>query len=366
MKAFPAIVRILLLVCAATAAAVESRAQESIVSAPAGFLRVICKGGTDTRVSVPFHPVVKWAGPIAADPMSPGAGRVRLSVVLSPDIGDGSLAATPHYVYVREDAVAEGRHFPIMAHAGGSIDIRAAVAETAGLTAGDRIEILPSWTLDQLFPPGRQTTIHLSTGRLSSGRGSEILFFNEEGEGVRLAPSRRFFLNEDGWIEVGGYTPAGEVVVAPGQSFLIRHPAGRADTVFVTTQQVYTGPVSLPVRVTAGKRQDTPVAPPRPVAVQLASLDFENTTFEESPALDVGSRRDELLVFDNTAAGLNKKPSATYFRSGGKWIEDTDGYPDADADRIEPSVGLLIRKAGGGGDLVLRWIHRPAPDLTQP
>jgi uncharacterized protein (TIGR02597 family) len=366
MKYFHPLARVSLIFLAATAGFTASPAQESVVSAPSGFLRVLCKGGSDTRVSVPFHPVAKWAGPISADPAAAGAGAMRLSMGFPPAILDGSFAASLHYVYVRAVSSAEGRHFPIVAHSAGTIDIAAEAADLAGLAAGGRIEILPGWTLDRLFPPGQQTTIHPSTGRLSSGRGSEILFFDDEGEGIRLAPSRRFFLNEDGWIEVGGYEAAGNVPVMPGRAFLIRHPAGSADTSFVAMQQVYTGPVSLPVRVDSGSRQDTTVAPPRPAPVALASLDLDAATFEESPALDGGSRRDELLVYDNTTADINKKPSAVYFRSGGKWIQDTTGYPDADAVAIEPSSGLLLRKAQGGGDLVLRWTSRPAHDLTQP
>lgn len=351
---------------AASAGIADSRAQESVVSAPSGFLRVLCKGGSDTRVSVPFHPVARWSGPLAAAPVDAGAGTVRLSLGFPPSIAAGTFANSLHYVYVRATAAAEGRHFPIVVHEAGAVDIEAALGDLGGLAAGDRVEILPGWTLDRLFPPGQQTTIHPSTGRLSSGRGSEILFFNEEGEGIRLAPSRRFFLNEDGWIEVGSYTAAGEVAVLPGQAFLIRHPAGSADTSFVAMQQVYVGPVSLPVRVAAGARQDSIVAPPLPVPVALSSLALDAAIFEESANLDEESRRDELIVYDNAAVGINKKPSAIYFRSGGKWIEDAAGFPDADAVRIEPSSGLLIRKAGGGGDLVLRWSQPPGQDLAQP
>lgn len=351
---------------AALAGGVASWAQEAVVSAPSGFLRVLCKGGTDTRVSVPFHPVARWSGPLAAAPVHAGDGAVRLSLGFPPSIAAGTFATSLHYVYVRATAAGEGRHFPIVMHGADTVDIEAAVGDLGGLAAGDRVEIIPGWTLGRLFPPGQQTTIHPSTGRLSSGRGSEILFFNEESEGIRLAPSRRFFLNEDGWIEVGSYTAAGEVAVLPGQAFLIRHRAGSADTSFVAMQQVYVGPVSLPVRVVAGVRQDSTVAPPLPVPVALSSLSLDGTIFEESPAFDAGSRRDELLVYDNAATGINKKPSAIYFRSGGKWIEDTVGFPDADAVRIEPSSALLIRKAAGGGDLVLRWSQSTPRDLTQP
>lgn len=108
------------------------------------------------------------------------------------------------------------------------------------------------------------------------------------------------------------------------------------------------------------------MAPPRPVAITLGQIDLDNGLFEESASSDPADRADELLVYDNTELALNKQPSAIYFRSGGQWLEDAPGYPVADAVVLEPSAGLLIRKAAGGTDLELYWSNAPTYDIDAP
>ena len=315
-----------------------------------------CPDGADTRVSVPFHPVPRWRGSLAAAPSHLGGGIVRLSFALP----SADFVATPHFLLCREPSVAEGRHFPVLGQAAGSLDIEASASELAGLGAGAFFEILPAWTLDLLFPPGQQTTFHLSSGRLATGRGSELLLFNRESAGTLLAPSRRFYLTAEGWFEVGGYDAAGDVVIPPGEPFLIRHPEGSGATSFTASQQVYESGIQLALRRTEGRRQDTTVAPPRPVAVALADLGLTPAQFEESLGTDPETRRDELLVFDNAAPGINKAPSAVYFRVGGQWIEDAPGFPAADGSLIEPWAGLLFRKGSGSDDFLVPWLSPPS------
>lgn len=342
------------------------RAQETLVSPVAGFLKFECPGGSDTRVSVPFHPVAKWAGALASAPTNPGGGLVRLTVAIPAAIPVGEFSAAPHYLLCREPSAAEGRHFEIVAQDATTIDVVADLADFAGLGAGGKVEVFPAWTLDTLFPPGQQGVFHPSTGRLATGRGSELLFFNGESRGTQLAPSRRFFLNEDGWIEVGTFSPAGEEVIAPGSSFIVRHPDGAATTTFTAIQQVYAGPVRIPVRTSMGVGQDSVAAPPRPVPLALGELDLGGLAFVESVDSDPANRGDELHVFDNLATGINKAASAVYFRIGGQWIEDVPGFPVADLTEVEPSAGLLLRKASGAADLLLHWVDLPTYDVINP
>jgi uncharacterized protein (TIGR02597 family) len=128
---------------------------------------------------------------------------------------------------------------------------------------------------------------------------------------------------------------------------------------------VHGGVVTVPVRVSQGKEQDTMLAVPRPAPVALADLDL-GSAFEESATNAPEDRKDELLVFDNTATGLNKTPVATYFRSGGQWREDAALFPSAETVEIEPSAGLLLRKAKGLADAILPWPNAAPYDLTAP
>lgn len=339
---------------------------EDLYSPVSGYLKIECRGGADTRVSAPFHRVAAWSGPLTIAPQAGSGGAVLLSVTLPVEIGVGAFSATPHWVLCREPSSTAGRHFRVTAHHGSSLDVEGSVADWTGIAAGARIEVIPSWTLDSLFPPGQQSTFHLSTGRLAPERGSELLLFNEVGRGTKLAPSRRFFITATGWTSADGFVAAGETTIAPGQAFLIRHPAGAATTEFVVSEQVYGDVVRLGLRVSGGRGQDTTLAPPRPVKVALGTLDLGPGFFEESASTDPADRKDELLVFDNTAPGINKLPSAVFFRTGGQWIRDTAGFPTANLVTLELSTGLVIRKASGVMDVTVQWPHAAPYDLVMP
>lgn len=366
MKTPPVLILRFASLLAAVAGLTSPANSDDLYSPVAGYLKVECPGGSDTRVSAPFHPVAAWSGPLTTAPQSVGGGIVRLSVVLPIEIGVGVFAASPHWVICRAPADAEGRHFFVTAHNGSSIDVEGAPADWAGVSSGARVEVIPAWTLDTLFPPGQQSTFHLSTGRLAPDRGSELLLFNQVGKGTNLAPSRRYFITASGWLSVDGFSDAGGTIIAPGEAFIIRHPTGSDATDFVVSQQVYGDVVRLGLRISESMGQDTTLAPPRPVKIFLEDLEFAPGTFEESASTDPIARRDELIVYDNLAVGINKTPLGKYFRTGGQWIEDTAGYPVADQVGIEPSAGLVIRKAAGAVDETVSWPNTAPYDLSAP
>ncbi len=336
------------------------------VSSPvSGFLRFQCPGGSDTVVSAPFHLPPRWTGILAASPAEEG-GAVRVDLAGAPAFAAEELVDSPHFLRCDEGGDTQGRHFSIVGQGGGHLLVEAALSDFDGLGAGGRVSVIPAWTLDGLFPPAAQSTFHPSGGRLAMERGSELLLFDRESSGADLAPSRRFFVTDEGWFEVGGLAPAGKTVIAPGEPFLVRHPVGAAATDFVASRQVHAGPVSLAVGVSDGKVRDTMLAPPRPVRIRLDQLDFGAGQFEESPGTGPAERKDQILVFDNALAERNKAPSAVYFRSGGQWVEDAPGFPPAGTVEIEPAAGLLVRKAAGSAELRLRWKNAPTYDATLP
>ena len=331
----------------------------SVVSAPVGYVATPCLGGSDTMVSIPFHLPPVWAGLLAAEPSSNGAGTM-LSLTGDPEFTADQLLEQPHYLLVGSGSDMEGAWFEILGNDEDSISIDAEPADLDGVQEGDRLMIVPHWTLAGLLPPGSQQTVYLSEGVLLTQRGTELLFFDRGSTGVQLAPNRKFFLTVGGWLEVADDFPsAGEVVVLPGQMFVIRHPEGAPDTVFVAKQQVFTGAFLQPLRRAAGTPQDNALAPPRPVPVRLDALDLDADVFVVSPSTDPEVRMDELLVYDNAAAAINKQPSAVYFRTPEGWVRDAEGFPAADNITVDGAQGLVVRKAAGPDDATLRWLNVP-------
>jgi len=332
-----------------------------------GFLKFDCPANSDTVVSAPFHRAPRWAGRAAGSPTDQGGGTARLSLKDSPSFTAGELTSTPHFLYCRDTSGAhQGRHFRIVTHGASTIDVTASLAELGSLTTDGLVSVIPAWTLETLFPPGTQTTLHASTGPLATDRVSELLFFDTTTAGTSLAPSRRFYVTATGWFEAGTFVSAGNTVIEPGQAFLIRHPAGVAMTSFVPNQQVYGGLVTTAVRVSTEMARDTMVALPRPVAMTLDQLDFGPGQFVESNSTAPADRKDQLLVFDNAEALRNKQPDATFFRSGGQWVRDAVGFPPGGQVTIEPSAGLLLRKASGANNTPVLWVNSPTYDVTAP
>ena len=357
-----------ILLSLALSGAVAGRAGAAEVFSPVfGFLKFDCPAASDTIVSVPFHPAPRWAGRAAGGPTDQGGGVSRISLKDSPGFATGELTGTPHYLYCRDTTGAHrGRHFLITTHGAATVDVQASLADLGTLTTDGLVSIIPAWTLATLFPPATQTALHASDGPLASERRSELLFFDAATSGTSLAPSRRFFVTATGWFEVGGYANAGATVLEPGQAFIIRHPAGVAATSFVPNQQVYGGLVTTAVRVSNGNPRDTMIALPRPVTMVLDDLDFGSGQFVESSGTDPGDRKDQLLVFNNATTMRNKQPDAVFFRVGGQWVRDTSGYPPAGQVSIEPSAGLLVRKATGSANETVFWVNSPTYDVSAP
>lgn len=336
------------------------------VSPAVGYLRFDCLPGSDTPLSVPFQRPARWSGKLGSPPAAQGGGTTRLALAGSPAFAAGELLATAHFLFVRDSTGPAGRHFPIIAHTAATIDVSSSPDSIAGLAEGDLVSVIPGWTLATLFPPATQSTFHLSTGPLASQRGSELLLFNDTGEGAALAPSRRFFVTSSGWLEVGDYSDAGDVIIPPNQPFVVRHREGAAATTFVPLDEVSSEGVALPLVTVNGSVKEVRLAPPRPVPASLDQLGLSGSVFTESTGTGPADRKDELVVFDGTAPGINRSPSAVYFRSGGQWLLDTTGFPSSGGTMIEPSDGLLIRKAAGTSATTSWWINLPVYDLTAP
>lgn len=331
-----------------------------------GFVKFPCPGGSDTVISVPFHRSPRWEGLLSADPSSVGTTRMRLDLAGAPALVGSELIDAPHWLYCRDGGGAKGRHLFVVAHGADFVEVEATAADLDGLVSGGRVSVIPAWTLATLFPPGSQTAFHPSSGPLLSQRGSELLRFDTVGSGTSLAPARRYYVTHTVWREVGDYAvDAGSTILAPGEAFIVRHAVGAAATTVITQERVYGEAVSLPLRVAGTMAQDTMVAPPRPVAMNLDQLDLGGGLFTESASTDPADRKDELLVYDSLASGLNTEPATTYFRTAGQWLKAGTNAP-AGAATIHPATGLLIRKAPGGAPAILLWQNLPGYDLTTP
>jgi uncharacterized protein (TIGR02597 family) len=91
----------------------------------------------------------------------------------------------------------------------------------------------------------------------------------------------------------------------------------------------------------------------RPVDTSIRNLGLvQSGAFLPSTSTTIAGRRDQLLVFDNAAVGMNKAASATYFYVGtaesGTWRSAASPNVDVSNVLIPAGSGIVIRKYGSG------------------
>lgn len=263
---------------------------QSFVSETAGYNVTTCVAGSDTIVSAPFRRQVVFRGTLASDPVGADSSAT-LTLEDSPAFSGKDFVTEAHYLGFTGTSAGAGWQFRVISQGALTLGIDLTSGDLAGVAAGDSFEVIPYWTLDSLFPAGSET-VHESPGLLVSERGTEILFFDRDSASIHLAPNRKFFRTAGGWKEaVRGFPDAGGEVVPAGASFVIRHPAGVADTRFVSRQWVDPGAKAYSLKTSVEGPRDNHLGSVRPIPVKLQDLDLEPPAFVESASTDPGGPR---------------------------------------------------------------------------
>jgi uncharacterized protein (TIGR02597 family) len=115
----------------------------------------------------------------------------------------------------------------------------------------------------------------------------------------------------------------------------------------------------IPLSTEAGSSQDNFVSMTRPVDVALNDTGLITSGAFQSSA-SIASITDKLLVYDNTAVGINKAPISTYYYSNGAWRKFGDSVTnDHGSDVIPAGSGFVIRKAAVSGGPTSFWQNSP-------
>lgn len=329
-------------------------------TAPIGFNTVTCLPNSDTYCSVPFAQSWDFQGLVSGTPTVTGG-----TATLTPQSAvtwTTDQYASLYYVRMLTGTKA-GMYFQITTNATGSVTVDLAGGDLAGVANGDSFAISKFWTLATLFPPATQTTIIASTNTLGSGRRTELLIPDLFSSGTNLAPTRKFFINAGVWKEATtGFPVSDNFILVPDSYFIVRHNNVNITvaTTFTASGIVELNPVSMPLATLSSGKQDNPTTTGRPVPVRLADLDLINTASFVGSAGTLGNqRRDELFVYDNSSAIVNRSPSASYFynTATSNWRQATTGFPVADDVLIDPGVGILIRKYQTASGTSAVWTH---------
>lgn len=325
---------------------------------PIGFIRKDCPANSDTRISIPLERQAAYIGPVQ------GASSNVITVQGSPGwsvdefkFTESSQEETYYVLFLSGNNA--GRNYNVTANSANSLTVDVGTDSLSTVASGDRIKVLPHWTLKSAFPDGAG----VDASPNGFVRQSELLVQDNATAGINLASVDTFYYSAT-WKGISDLNAdAGEEILPPHKPLVIRNKDTATSAVFVGVVPSDTQTVAL--RVPAGNaKQDNPVALLRPVPVKLDDSGLSDSVF--SPSTLPVLRTDEILVFDDTETGINKSATFTYYKFGGKWrrLDQSADYDAGQEEIFTPGTGVIIRKAGVGAasETTVYWTHE---DPTQ-
>lgn len=330
-------------------------AQTTSSTPPIGFIRKDCPANSDTRVSIPLERQAAYVGPVQ------GASSNVITVQGSPGwttdefkFAAGSQDET-YYVLVLSGTNA-GRNYNVTSNSANALTVDVGTDSLDTISNGDRIKVLPHWTLTAAFPSG--SGVDPSANVLQ--RKTELLVQDDKKVGINHSSVETYYYTQASSWQGLSSGAADAAIFPPHKALIVRNSDVATSPVFVGV--VPSATQTLALRIPAGdssNQQDNPVSLLRPVPVKLNESGLDDTVFR--PSLLPISRTDEILVFDDTDEAVNKSSKYTYYKFAGKWRR-LDKEPDYDAGEEEiftPGTGVIIRKSGTGAatEQIVYWTH---------
>jgi uncharacterized protein (TIGR02597 family) len=340
------------LVALLSGAANFASAQVTVTTDPVGFTTTTLLGSSDTFVSIPFTRPPEFTGAIAS-----ASGRT-ITLVGNPLSQSQFLyGGTQHNHYyaligpISGTGTKEGHTYLVTGNGTGTLTVDTSHDDLNNIPANTQVEVIPYWTPATIFPAS-DANVSFTPTTSSSSYQTQIRVPNYSASGINLPYSPVYFFsnnvdgtsNNVGWRSVGdNITDHGDDPLLPDGYFVVRRSSSEAQTLPLTLRNVGTvllKKLAVPL-IAMSQQQDNPVSIVRPVNVALDATGL-------APANNSFGAGDKLLLYNNTAAGFNKSPSATYTHDT-HWRLTGDGtLSDHGADIIPSGTGFIIRKAAGG------------------
>ena len=339
------------------ATGIASQAQTNAVyTDPVGFYQITCLSNSDTRVSIPFTRPPVFFGLVQSI-----ANNV-IAVSGTPSWTPGQFAyasgvqSNTYYVSFA-NGQKEGFFLTITNNTANTLNLLLdIVPDLTGVAAGDRITIIPYWTLGTAFPGGSGITP--TTSILS--RKTELLLFDPAAVGINPSASFIDYFFQGHWRQVGQPTSIlhDDDILLPDTHFIVRQSSGAPTTVFTPPGIVPTRKLTAPLYTHSSVKQDNVLGLARPANVSLNQSGLiESGGFV--PTTSILSRKDELLFFDNTVFGKNKAASFIYYYFNGAWRKvGQSASIDVGADQVFlAGTGVVIRKSTNSTSATAFWVN---------
>lgn len=311
---------------------------QAVETNPVGFVSVTVPANSDAILAVPLNRAATFtgvvnavAGNVITVTGTPGWTANQLVFNGPADAGTDQLNT---YALQLASGAKEGLIGKITANGTGTnptVTITLDAGEDlTGVLAGDQLDILPYWTPSTLIPSA------------SVPADSSILLLATSAAGVNLSSIGILSFDGTNWFDEG-FSVADHSPLFFGQAFILRTGNSQANISMVGSVPMNKHRVKLQIAA-ANTDQDIAVGYSSPVPTPIGSsgLGF--------------SDGDSLLVFNNSAAGINKSASTilSYSVADGGWLDE--GFNVVNTTYIlQPGQGYILRKAGVASTSSITW-----------
>ena len=331
-------------------------AQTTVATDPVGFTTVQCLANSDTFISVPFTRPAEFVG--AVQSVSGSTFTVQGSPWTANQFVYASGTQPKTYFLLIGSNAKEGSYYTVTSNGTNTVTVDAAGDDLSAVQAGTQILVVPYATLASVFPAS-DANVSFVPSASQFNRQTQILIPNYTGTGINLTTSATYYFLNGAWRKFG--RPVGESYnddpFVNNGYFIVRN-AGTATTLS-NVGSVLMKKTTVPLVTRTNSQQDNFVSVIRPLDVKLNDLGLISSgAFAASPSSF--NRVDQLFVFNNSAVGINKSASATYYYFNGAWRKFGQAATiDAGNDVIPAGSGFIIRKGATANGATALWHNAP-------
>lgn len=284
------------------------------------------KSNTDVFVSVPLLRAAEYTGTISS--VSGNVVTLTGSPNLSASPQTGSFAPTsgiPHIIQI-DSGNKEGLIAMVTSNTTDTLTIALQPGDSlTDVVNGDSITVRKATTVSNLFENSPVPAL------------TQVLGFSATIPRINNAADLIYEFDGTEWIDTNSFATANNVILYPGESFFIRNQSLSPITSIVVTGDVNTSKFRT-VLPASGVQQD----------IAFSFLGGPGEVIGTSGLGAVSVAGDQILVTDNSAAGLNKAAASIIEFDGTDWVDTNTFSPVSNTFKLEAGVGYFLRSAAAG------------------
>jgi len=357
--------KLLSVLCGCAALPLAALAQVSAATDPVGFVTITTLSNSDTIFATPLAQPEAFRGSVSTLSSSTITASGTPGFTPNAFVYVAGTQSNTYYLRFRTGAKA-GAYYTVTANTANTLTIDLAGDLLTGASPGDQFAIIPYWTLGTVFPASAVGTAFQNSINAALIT-TQVFFPNINATGINVGLAGTYYFSGNHWraFVSGETTLVFDDTVLPPDSYVTIRNKNFAGTITVMGG-VVTTPQTSPVNAFATNKQDNFVALTYPVPVTFNQSGLFTSTVSTTNAVRSSANAalivDEVFVYDNTVAGINKSPT-TYYFSGGAWRKFVSGGSLVDSGNdivFQPGSGVIIRRGvDSAGPRSVDWTFTP-------